>query len=78
MVKDIWLVCLNINNGKSAKWKGKCILCEPAPIIIIFFFKINIDMWPDLLALCMKVFDEILEQVDTFLDLDFIDFEEVL
>lgn len=56
--------------------KEKRILCEPA--LMISFFKINVDMWPDLLALCMKVFDEILEQVNTFLDLDFIDFEEVL
>jgi len=41
-------------------------------------FNTNVGMWPDLLALCMKVFDEVLEQVDTFLDLDFVDLEEVL
>ncbi len=43
-----------------------------------FFLEKHLETWPDVLALCVKVLDEILKQVDAFLDLDFIDFEEVL
>lgn len=32
----------------------------------------------DLLALCVEVFDEVLQQINAFLDFDLVDFKEIL
>lgn len=38
----------------------------------------SIEFWGVLLALCMEVLDEVLQQVHPLLDFDLIDFEEIL